>query len=72
VVLFLVRKFSRADDIQKEIIVYLGFDAVGCSTVTKYLRPASFVSETPDAPVSEEFKMIDGAILKVFRQHDIL
>jgi hypothetical protein len=65
---FLAMKFYGAGDIHKEMIVYLRADAVGYSMVTKYLRPASFGSETPDMPVSEEFKMIDQSILKSLEQ----
>jgi hypothetical protein len=61
VVLFLARRFSRAHDIDNEIIAYIGTDAVGYKTVTKYLSSASFARETPDTSVLEEFKMIDEA-----------
>jgi hypothetical protein len=41
-----------------------GIDAVGYLTGAMELYSASFGPETPDMPVSDEFKMIDEAILK--------
>jgi hypothetical protein len=71
VVLFLARKFSKTSDIHKERIVYLGTTAIGYSTVTKYLRSASFTPKALDAPVSDEFKMIHEVILKTLERTPI-
>jgi hypothetical protein len=68
VVPFLARKFSRANNVRQEMIASRGADAVGYSTVLKYLGAASSAPETPDTLVSEEFRVIDEAILKALEQ----
>jgi hypothetical protein len=69
VVLCRGRKVSKADDIPKEMIAYLGADAVEYSMVTKYVGSASFAPETPDTLFSEEFNMIDETILKALEYY---
>jgi hypothetical protein len=68
IILFLAMKSLSARDIHNELVAVLGFDAVGDSTVTKYLRQSRlppiilYMLEPPTTTVT------DDAILNALQQ----
>jgi predicted transcriptional regulator len=61
IVLSLARKGLTAMDISNDLVVTLGLDAKGHSSVTRFLREARFPSPNPPITFSEESRSLDDS-----------
>jgi hypothetical protein len=71
IVLYLARKDRTAMEIDNDLVVTVGSDAKGNSSVTHFLREAKFPSPNPPTTFSEENPSLDtssGAMLLVLTE----
>jgi histone-lysine N-methyltransferase SETMAR len=66
--LFLAMKGLSAQKIHSELVAVLGADAIGYSTITRYLRQQHFPTKSSEPPENTSITVVGNAILDALKQ----